>query len=91
MTNKLRDELEIVLNPYFEPLVNNAHKQRQMAAVNDIIDHLAPTMRQVVGALKSCDVGADFNFNPPRAFQLHDENKINKVLASLSAWQEKAE
>lgn len=29
--------VEMALNPYFEPLPHNAHKQKQMAAVRDVL------------------------------------------------------
>ena len=76
MTNKLRDELAIVA-------LKSMESQREKGEVDcrilaqAIIDHLAPTMREVVEALEYYKGSGD--------------TVANNALTSLSEWQEKGE
>ena len=93
MTNKLRDELADKMcsldndgfsGLYYSQDYPQKAKDYYAAYADCVIDHIAPTMREVVGAGNNV-----FKWVEPIDFAANDYlHDLRKALASLSAWQE---
>lgn len=88
MTNKLRDELakSMVEGGMHMPFEDLPVSQQEVFLdyADCVINHLAPTMREVVEALESCSYHKTSYYDQ----YYFDEDEVQKALASLSEWQD---